>query len=237
MLREVNSGGYVKSLIVLAAPCLVFRVEGYFSTSAATDFYVQIHDAVAVPANGAVPLKSYQAQANFAFAQHIGEGLPCKTGCVVVLSSTSDTLTIATLSTDKADFFVDIEEYQTLAVKPVLTTNIYTNQAGSIQLWAEAAGPKRIVSLVGTEANGVSTWLQLYACDSPGSPGVVIPIRTWLVAASAAFNIQFGLNGIPVYSADGPNGPLRKGCTIGFSTGVANVYDGSGAFNITETHY
>lgn len=234
MLREVNSGATpIKSFIVSTVPVLVYRVEGFFNTAGTTDFYVQVHDAAAVPSNGALPLKSYEAQANFVFSQHIGEGLPCKTGCVIVLSSTKDTLTIATVGTDTMSVYCDIEEYETLAVKPTYATagDTTTPVAGTQQIWSDATGPKKLVRLQITEKAGSIVYVMLFVKDTPGATA---PIREWKLLANASLDLGFGLNGVPVYSKDA-DGTFHDGCTIGFSS-IPATYDAGGLCSCKGTY-
>lgn len=236
MLREVNSNGNVKSLIVLAFPCVLYRMHGFFNTSGSTDFYLQVFDSTTLPANGTSPLESYQAQANFEFNVHIGEGLTLKKGLVVVLSSTPNTLTIATAGTDTMELFTDIEEYSTLSVQPTLTV---VNSAGSVNflsVWLENAGPKRLVRVNGNESNGVITYIMLFAKNNGNIALNEKPIRQWQVDASNTFDLAFGLNGIPVYSADTENGPARLGCTIGLSL-VSGAYDGGNGAGVFSASY
>lgn len=94
---SINSLALAKLLVIRAAACRVYDVVA--SSTSASKIYLQLHDAAAVPANGAVPL---------AFAEMDGTstqkltgtlswagGRQMKLGAVVVISSTAATLTIA----------------------------------------------------------------------------------------------------------------------------------------------
>lgn len=234
MIRAVNSLTPVKSLVVSTTPVLLMRVGGYFNTAGATDFYILVLNAIALPANGTVPVKSYQAQANFEFNAHIIEGVVCTTGCVIALSSTKDTLTIATAGGDTMNVMTDIEEYETKGVKPTNTTaGDLTTAVVSRVIWSNATGPKKLVRLQVTETDAVAAFVGLYATDALVI-GTSKPIREWPIAASASLDLQFGLNGVPVYTDDA-DFTLRKGCLIGMSL-TTNLYDGASHGTIKGTY-
>lgn len=95
----------VKSTVLRAAPTRFYgaRILLDATATAATAFYVQIHDATSLPANTAVPLRSFklsmpatQVDVFLDLAAVLGRfGVYCTTGCTICLSSTLGTLTLA----------------------------------------------------------------------------------------------------------------------------------------------
>jgi len=85
------------SLVALAAPGAVGEVSVSLDTSAgASDRTVMIFDAASLPANGTVPKWRFPVAGAKAASYSFPHGLDCNTGIVVALSSTEDTLTVAT---------------------------------------------------------------------------------------------------------------------------------------------
>lgn len=88
---RVNSTAYAASLIVNKGYCEVLAVFGY--NSGGTQF-IQLHDAAAVPSEGAVPAVIITVPTgNFSIDLPL-VGVPFNTGCVVCNSSTGPTKTI-----------------------------------------------------------------------------------------------------------------------------------------------
>jgi hypothetical protein len=150
------------SLVVRNVPGLFYRVNGINKSN--VDGYVQLHDSSSLPANGAVPLKTWVAQANFEFNENILDGIPCVNGIVLALSSTATTLTLATGT--KSQLQCEYEEYETLAVKPALTTGTATGNTTGI--WAQGTSPaQRLVSVTWTNGEAGNAYLMLFGYYNP----------------------------------------------------------------------
>ena len=91
-----NSGALAKSAVLLSDARQVLQVGG-LNTNAAVDYYLQLFQASALPANGAVPdlekpvLRG--AYAEFDWQNSGGQRFP--KGLVAALSTTAGTLTLA----------------------------------------------------------------------------------------------------------------------------------------------
>lgn len=89
----VPTAGLQASRVLKDSRGRLVSFDGYNSGSAQ---FIQIHDAVTVPADGAVPLKSWPVPAASYFSFVFPVPLTCSSGIVVCNSSTVATKTIGT---------------------------------------------------------------------------------------------------------------------------------------------
>lgn len=87
------------SAVVSAVPARLFQLRAIVATAVNADRIIQVHNAAALPANGAVPLWEMFIPAGTGFAEAGDDwdpidGLICSVGCVLASSTTLDTLTI-----------------------------------------------------------------------------------------------------------------------------------------------
>lgn len=102
-MQYQTSGYGVTNMVASRFPGDLIKVAGYFRGT--SDAWLQLHDAAQLPANGAVPLKSYFQPSGSPFSWGFDPTtLGFSKGVIVAISTTEATLTI---STDVADFFVD----------------------------------------------------------------------------------------------------------------------------------
>lgn len=88
----MSDGAYGNSLIVKDSPGTLYRVFGYNSGPAQ---FIQVHNTVAVPANGVAPVTFFAVPAASNFDFNLGPlGLDLSTGIVLTNSTTGPTLTI-----------------------------------------------------------------------------------------------------------------------------------------------
>lgn len=87
-----NSAGAAASLIVLAAPGILYSLTGY--NNKASDQYIQLHDSAALPADASVPKITLVAYAGTPFSYDFPAGRIFTAGIVVCNSSTAITKTI-----------------------------------------------------------------------------------------------------------------------------------------------
>lgn len=98
-----SSGALVNSLVVSTGGGLLFGLSGF--SSKASPQYVQVFDAVSVPADGAVPVLVIYVLATENFSLDYGDvGRNFLTGIVVCNSSTAATKTIGS-----ADTWLDVQ--------------------------------------------------------------------------------------------------------------------------------
>ncbi len=102
-LSNKSTAAYAASLVVKAAAGTLKKLSGFNSHAAPQ--WIQLHDAAALPANGAVPVAILYvgAQSNFSFDYGL-EGRTFATGIVVCNSTTGPTKTIGA-----ADCFFDAQ--------------------------------------------------------------------------------------------------------------------------------
>jgi len=91
--NQRSSAAAAASLVVKPVAAVVTHLAGYSARGSAQ--FIQLHDAAALPSNGAVPLAvvTVAASANFQIPLPMA-GMECITGVVVCNSSTYATLTI-----------------------------------------------------------------------------------------------------------------------------------------------
>ncbi len=103
--HNANGGANVISLVVSSVPARLFGFQGINSNAAAR--FIQVHDAIALPANGAVPQVVITAAIAGNFSAGFGtEGRWFDRGIVIVTSST-----LATLTAGAADMWIDAQWY------------------------------------------------------------------------------------------------------------------------------
>ncbi len=90
---QVNTAGLATSLVVSSTGGGIL-VGGMVTNTSASGLYLQIHEAVALPSDGAVPYFSLYVPAETTLALPIP--LTLEAGCVLAGSTTAATLTIAT---------------------------------------------------------------------------------------------------------------------------------------------
>lgn len=89
----VSSTAYEASHVILTRPGKLISLIGY-NSKASTQF-IQVHNAISLPADGAVPIYTFSVPASSNFSLDIPlTGTPFSTGIVVCNSSTGPTKTI-----------------------------------------------------------------------------------------------------------------------------------------------
>lgn len=101
-LGNNTTTAYAASLVVKAAPGVLYGLTGYNSKASAQ--FIQVHDAAALPSDAAVPKITFTVAASSNFSIDFGRGRKFDTGIVVCNSSTGPTKTIGS-----ADIWVDAQ--------------------------------------------------------------------------------------------------------------------------------
>jgi hypothetical protein len=95
MTTVAGSAAYTNLMPVCAAPCKLYAISAY-NSSASTE-YVQIFQMATNPINGSIPTWSYPVAAtqflSYDFSYYGADVYP---GCVVAISTTANSLTLAT---------------------------------------------------------------------------------------------------------------------------------------------
>ena len=210
----------------------VVCIQGVFN-GAGADHYIQLYDAKALPANGDnATIKKYE--------EIVGAGakvfieltdLKFDNGCVFAISSTSGNLTVATGTdtfTGTLEGFTDINDTGWTVVGD------YTTPDDSLQVWADSAGPKRLVRLEFTSTSdaGADRYAAVRARDSSGAT-----LRILLLPQLTSVQFFFGDGFYPIEQAAGVE---YDGCSVAVgtyssSTGVFSV-DGSPNYAIRATY-
>lgn len=200
---------------VATHPVSVHKIEGYFRGE--TDSWLQVHDAVSAPADTAVPLKSWPVQAAYEFhkAFEMAE-LRLTKGLYVCISTTQAT---KTLSAEKMDLHVELAQPE--APAGTSSAGDLTTAVTELQVWAESAGPKRLIALEVDGTNVVAThYVQIHSKDTVDAGAV--PVAQFELEAGAVKTgldaWRFGNDGREVGQRDETTPTTwRKGCTVKLS--------------------
>lgn len=90
--KNATTAALAASLVVRADGGRLFAIDGY--NGSASDQYIQVFDAAALPANGTVPKMVMPVPAGSYFTFYWPMGKPFTTGIVICNSSTAATKTI-----------------------------------------------------------------------------------------------------------------------------------------------
>jgi hypothetical protein len=194
-LVSTNQGaspGAATSLVIAPAgvDVTVLSFSGYcYLGSNTVQSWIMFFPQASIPANGAQPVFKQQVLgtngfkfdylpkgicANDFMSTNTAVPIPNAGGLIAVLSTTPETLTIATGGGNNMDLDVFIEEYETLQGGITVIGDTIT-AVKSLQVWSEAAGAgtnntqgsKQLLKIVATNKSGATQYLQLFAQDAP----------------------------------------------------------------------
>lgn len=211
--------------LVSKHPCGVLKLEMRAHASLAAGCFWQVHDFgpsynLAVPANGAVPLKVWPAYAGALDYKEFKNGeLNLVNGLYVCMSTTEATKTLGTGN----------NKFAMLAVEQQMPTLLGLEDAESgtgaeLSVWVEGDGPLRLLTVKATNLEAGARYLQLFAHDNPANGAV--PLRRWRLAATGDTNgedstvLRFG-KGLLVEQVVA--GVLKQGCTLVLSSTAATL--------------
>lgn len=175
----------------------LIKLEVKTNSSAAAGF-IQIHDSRTVPANGAVPIKSWAVGGDESHYKEFKNGeLRLANGLYVCFSTTEATKTLGTGSNKFST--VSVELYDPEA--PTGTTYVVDTGVMEKEIWTDAAGPKKLIRAFVTNLEGSDTYLMLFAHDPADGD---VPIKEWKVYGTGdslgrdSIVLDFGSSGIDV---------------------------------------
>lgn len=173
-------------------PCFAVNIQGYFRAPT-TDQWLQVHDAAALPSNGAVPLKVYPLQAASAFSWRFDPtGIPLVNGLVLAVSTTEATLTVGT-GVNVADWDVDIEEFERRITGLTESSGAALDE---LTLWSdsESNSAKRVYYLTAANTAGGTRYLMQFATVQPLDGAK--PVNVWTILNNATVVLNFGTDGM-----------------------------------------
>lgn len=162
----------------------ILSISGYCYGTAATNYYLMFFNGVTVPADGTQPIFKQQLLGADGFIfSYMPRGLwaanltnpPNDGGLIAALSTSSETLTIATGAL-VMDLDVEIEE-QNVDQAGTTTAGDLTTAVASLQVWAEAdgvgtanlGGEKNLLKVQVINKSGSDQYLQLFAQNDPAT--------------------------------------------------------------------
>lgn len=196
-------------VVVHPAAMNLTRFHGFFNGTTANR-WLQLHDAKSTPADTAVPLRVWPLYTTAPFDQNFqNDPIHLTTGCVLVVSSTQATLTI---SADTMDLYVNGESV--VDSTGVSTAGDYSTLDEVLQVWADNAGPKRLLRLeVFNYGGGSADYVQIHAGDTPDTDKIVAVFPApW---PDASINLLFGGGFLPKRII---SGVTYNGCTVAMSS-------------------
>ena len=193
--RIITSGSQVTNLVVSTFPIKVMEIFGYWNGAA--DTFLQLHETATLPANGQVPVyASLRLFAQDGFKFPFPQGLDLSK-LVAVFSSTEETLTIEAGAGNEGDITVVREEYELQPDGLTTVTSAGNSDGDVVEIWAHAAGPKRLVSMEVTISGTVQdSYIQLYARNAATTR---LNIGPFLAKAGGSLTLNFGVNGREIF--------------------------------------
>lgn len=184
----------------------VVRIQGVFDGSGA-DHYLQLYDAKVLPANGdQSAIKKYEevlSAGSRVFTEFTD--LKFANGCVLAISSTSGNLTVATGTNT---FTGLVEGYSEINDTGWSVAGDYTTAEDIQQVWADSAGPKRLVRLEFTTLTdaGADRQAVVRARDTSGAT-----LQVMQLPQQTSKDFFFGDGFSPIEQAGGVD---YDGCTV-----------------------
>lgn len=179
-----------------------------------TEVFVLAFEALTEPANGSVPIMApihVAVNARNVRTDFPEDGVQIRSpGLLLVASSTDETLTVVTAA--KLDITAFIEEYDITPVPSGSTTvGDLTTDVASLEIWNDAAGPKKLYRVNIINGVAAARYAVVYAEDVPDANSKIV---TWMkLAASETKEFHFGEGGFEPHQLD-LDGTVHNACVI-----------------------
>ena len=238
-------------LVLAASACegvKVLSIEGYCLGTASTQYFLQLHNAVAVPATNAIPLRSVQVLGlnGFTFEYRpsgldtVNMTVPRNDGKLILVLSSTDNVFTAVADGATCDVQVDLEDAGLNdAATNVSTAGDLTTGVKKLEVWtnAQANASKKLFSVTAINGTGADGYLQLYPLSTAAVvDGITSQKTIWPVAAGATLTLDFGL-GITAYGKSATTFAEQFGCTLaGSTTQLALTLPATSTWNIKATY-
>ena len=207
----------VASQQVATHPVKLLKLEATLNASAAT-LFLQLHDSNTTPAAGAAPLKSWPA-GECGFKEFEVDELVFNAGLFLALSTAAATYVQATGASNILDILnVELVDSENPTGTTIIGDDI--TPLSQLQVWASAAGPKKLISLASRNVVlNANFFVLLFAKDSPIAGDV--PIDSFKLINGSPLKLNFGKDGRSIFSIDSTG--EKKGCTVAISTTAATL--------------
>lgn len=197
----------------------VIKLEWMGASGLAAARFIQVHDAYAAPEDGAVPKKVWPIYTSAAGYKvfDVGE-LVLENGLYICISTTEATKTLASGADDFSTLMVELRE----AESPAGTSYAgdLTTADEVLQVWADAAGPKRLFEIITTNSYGGVGYLQIHAANTPSDESLV---EEFEIADGETKRLTFGKSGREVSKK--VSNAIANGCTLAYSSTAGSYTD------------
>jgi len=205
-------------LIVTSSPAekgapLLFQIR--VNSTYAQARWLHIFSGIAIPANGTAPILTphhIAASTNNIVIDLTAHGLPINpNGLVIVASTDRDTLTKDTSATWDITALVEDWDTATSLNPGDSTAGDLTNGVGSLTVWNDASGPKRLKRLQIINGESAVRYACVYAENTPDSGS---KMASWMKLTSAQkADFFFGRGGLSPLQEDA-DGTLHDACVV-----------------------
>lgn len=197
----------------------VSRIRGM--KNAVNDRYLLLYDVRYVAEITGAPKRAYPIYGTAPFDVLLAdEQLDFLNGCVAVVSSTDATYTA---SAETVDLFVTGVSH--IDDTGWVVAGDYTTAAETLQVWADASGPKKLMRIEVSDAGspfGDNFYVQIHAGDTPATDKIV---QSLPVVTGTPVDFFFGNGFVPQRDIAGV---MFDGCTIALSS-TQSTYNALGA--------
>lgn len=189
----------------------VMKLECRINDNGAAALFWQVHDSASVPAEGAVPLKSWPVSGGAADYKEFKNGeLDLANGLYVCVSTTEATKTLGTGNNAFAAVLVEL--YDPEAPTGTTVAGDLTTGVSSLVVFS---GIHRLITVNATNNSGAAGWLMIFthAPSEGDAPLAAIPF-----ASGQNQVLTFGDDGRESQDQTPGTGVLRTGCRLRAST-------------------
>lgn len=212
-----------------STPITIKRID--INSRVGTDHWLMLFSGLAVPADATVPLfPPIYVPANYVgFAQFDNGRVIPEPGAVLALSSNQQTLVHAAIA-DDFDIVAEVEEFEFSNVDGL--TNGLASGTPTLEVWADAAGPKSLRHVGVVNTSGAVRYLQIFAKDAPADG--LEPLRSMRVGIGESKHFDFGTAGYSPIQIDADN-TVHDGCTLVWST-TQSTKTGAASGTLSSKH-
>lgn len=216
----INNEGYLPNLL---------RLEGFCNGTANTQYFLQFFAATAAPAANTKPIHEVMMLGVNGFTYNYQpDGLDLArtttpasaTGNLIAVVSTVSGSYTASAITFTLEATVEIAN---IAVTGLSVAGDLTTAVQTLQVWADASGPKTLFEIRAQNNSGTATqYLMLFSKDTPVTGD--IPLEFWTFTDTQSRMLHFGANGYSPMTQTAAVPPVVQDACQLFVSSTAGTY-------------